>query len=56
MFDADLQKVSLSKADFINILMESNLFNVLNELFDEEGEDDDNFFVYFYYYNLLYSE
>lgn len=45
----DLKTVHLTKAEFINLVMESKLFTVLSDLYDEREEEDDDFFVYFHF-------
>lgn len=52
-FFKDLETVQLTKAEFINLLMESKLFTTLTDLFGEREEEDEDFFVCFYFF--IYS-
>lgn len=46
-FILDLKTVNLSKAEFINLLMNNQLFTILGDLFDERKEEDEDFYVFF---------
>lgn len=50
--NSDLKTVNLSKAEFINLLMEIKLFTTLSNLFDEKKEEDEDFSVFFF--SLIY--
>lgn len=41
----DLKAVNLSKAEFVKILMNNQIFSALSDFFNERKEEDEDFFV-----------